>query len=93
VTGRHLESTQADASRCARCELWILTAWDDGLLVRCYAQPLDPAHEPAVLAARLDTYTRTRSGWLIHRDAYRRSAPLDPTHTIHAQHRCNGGNR
>jgi hypothetical protein len=92
MTGRQSHSTQASASTCS-CGRPILTGWDDGLLVRAYAQPLDPAHEPAVVAAGLFTYTRTCTGWLWYRGPSHRRHPLDPNRTIHAQHRCNGGHR
>lgn len=83
----HFICTKASPGTCPRCRRPILTATAEGLPARVDATPLDPAGELAALLAGLHTYTHTRWGELVYRDASRiRGRYLQgPTH---AEHRC-----
>ena len=86
----HFISTPAQLTTCPRCKLPILTAHDEGLRVRVDLIPLpDRQAEIAALLEGRWTYTRTRNGHLVHRDATRIAAGTI-TGPIHADHKCVG---
>lgn len=84
----HFESTVADLSACAHCQIPVLRALDEGIAACVDLVPLAglPA-EITAIAEGLWTYTRLGNGHLIYRDVTRLADPNLTGH-IHAQHRC-----
>lgn len=82
----HLVSTTVQPATCPRCRRQILVALDEGLPARVDPAPITPAEEIAALLTGRWTYTRTRQGDLIHRDAGRIRG--HPPGDIHIEHRC-----
>lgn len=83
----HFISTTARNTTCPTCRAHTLTAHDEGLPATVDATPIPATDEIAALLAGKRTYTKTRGGQLIHRQAGRiRGGWLKGD--IHAEHKC-----
>lgn len=68
---KHLITTRAVGTLCPKCRQPILTGLAEGVPAHVDLTALDPAGEVNALLADRWTYTLTRGGELVHRDAIR----------------------
>lgn len=80
-------TTTASEAPCQQCRRQLLYAWDEGLLVRADAAPLDPPVAAALRVAGRDVYALTEGGNLIRETVYRHGS-LRLVRTRHAAHVC-----
>lgn len=76
MTGNHFVTTTATAALCPRCLNLTLIGISEGLTARVDTLELAPAAEVEALLAGRQTYTLTRGGELVHRDADRITSGL-----------------
>lgn len=83
----HFASTPAELDTCHRCGMPVLTALDEGLLIRVNLLPLTLAQQIAALAAGKPTYGRLADGQLAYRCATRLPDPR-MAQRVHTKHNC-----
>lgn len=82
-----MHSTIASEAPCRRCRRPLWHAWDDGLLVRADALPLDTAVAVALREAGRLIYVHTLGGHLV-RETREKYGSLRLVRTRHLEHLC-----
>lgn len=80
-------TTLASEAPCLHCRVPLLYAWDEGLLVRAEARPLDLAVAHALRRAGRNVYVRTHGDNLIH-ETPQRVGTLRLVRSRHVEHLC-----
>lgn len=80
-------TTLASEAPCLHCRIPLLYAWDEGLLVRAEARPLDLAVAHALRRAGRNVYVRTHGDNLIH-ETLGRVGTLRLVRSRHVEHEC-----
>jgi hypothetical protein len=82
-------TTTSSETVCRNCRRPLLHAWDEGLLVKADAAPLNEVVADALRDAGARVYARTRAGHLIYESADRIGV-LRLVVSRHAEHACRG---
>lgn len=80
-------TTRASEAPCRHCRRSLLYAWDEGLLVRADAAPIEKPVAAALRAAGRNVYALTEGGNLV-RETTHRYGSLRLVASRHAEHVC-----